>query len=103
MKKMFKSTMLISFVMLSGCTTILSHSGGEMKASGQRVKASSTKLSFLHLMPMEEKALQNFWIAKDLHAQCPDGKITDVESILWIRHWGIIQTHNIDAMATCTK
>nr|BFD65059.1 hypothetical protein HAGR004_00810 [Bdellovibrio sp. HAGR004] len=95
--------LLCTAVLLSNCTSLQSHSGGAVTTSGQRVQAESTKVAILNLASMNEAALQDIRVYKKLHAQCPDGKITDVETTMWKRDWILFQTYNIDATATCTK
>ena len=89
--------------LLSNCTTLESHSGGAVTASGQRIYAESTKVSVLYLTSMAEEYFKDFRIYKKLHSQCPDGKVTDIETTLWKRDWLLIQTYNLDATATCAK
>ncbi|WP_415063190.1 hypothetical protein [Bdellovibrio sp.] len=90
-------------VLLSNCTTLQSHSGGSVTTSGQRIQVESTKFAVLNLTSMADEYIEKFRVSKKLHSQCTDGKVTDIETILWKRDWILFQTYNLDVTATCGK
>lgn len=99
-----RAVLLLCFtVLLSNCTTLQSHSGGAVTTSGQRIQVESTKFAILNLTSMAEEYVADFRVSKKLHAQCPDGKVTDIETVLWKRDWILFQTYNLDVTATCGK
>jgi|GEM_PF-2207025 len=92
-----------ALALFAGCTTIQSHSGGSTGVSGQRIRVETTKYSILNLQSMDESELSPFRVSFELRKQCPEGKVVDMETILWKRDWFLFQSYNIDATGTCAK
>lgn len=96
--------MILGIALLaSGCASMHSHSGGNMQASGNRIRVEGSTTTLLNLFWTHMDGPAGVEIAKKLHAECLDGKVTDVESTLVKRDFILAQVYTVTATATCAK
>ncbi len=102
----FKTLSLIFLgisLLASGCASMHSHSGGNMQFSGERIRAEGSVTTFFNLFWTDADGTAGAEVAKKLHANCRNGKVTDVESTLSKRDFVLFQVYTVTATATCTK
>lgn len=90
-------------LLASGCASMHSHSGGNMQVSGDRIRVEGSTTAILNLFWTNADGAAGAEIAKKLHAECRDGKVTDVESTLSKRDFALFQVYTVTATATCAK
>lgn len=74
-----------------------------MQVSGKRIRAEGSVTSLFNLVWTNSDGVASTEVAKKLHGQCPDGKVTDVESTLAKRDFALFQVYTVTATATCSK
>jgi len=101
MKKVQMQTLVIALVVmcvaLSGCVVLRSSAISDRSGGGQSATAEAGDYGILHLTSpnnLTEAA------SSQLVSKCP-GKLTNVQTELFMREWILIQWYTVDATAVC--
>jgi hypothetical protein len=100
MKKSFMSTTALALglcVILSGCVWLRSSAISDRSGGGQSASAEVGDWGLLHLTSPDNLTET---ASSQLVSKCP-GKLTNVQTELYMREWVLIQWYTVSATAVC--